>query len=129
MPEIEVINCTEEDLVALYNGSALTFTGCIPNEENLDFLTSWMKENGAELTTNRCYAITGKQMNDIYHLTGDNAYTNDLSFTCFKLDDIKNVELLFIARFQLGGRWFDDIVDNNERREANTRSDSFDEER
>ena len=33
------------------------------------------------------------------------------------LDDIEDPTKIAIPRFQVGGRWFDDIVDNNRRRE------------
>ena len=56
-------------------------------------------------------------MNLAYGLTGDNAYRDDLHIVSVKLSDIENVGAIVIPRFQVGGRWFDDIVANNRRRE------------
>lgn len=56
-------------------------------------------------------------MNDNYNLTGSNAYPNNLTLISIKTDDIKNLNAIIIPRFEVGGRWFDDIVDNNARRE------------
>ena len=59
---------------------------------------------------------TGKEMNDEYKLTGDNRYRNDLNFLAFSLDGL-NIGKLAIFKLHMGDRWFDDIVDNNARRE------------
>lgn len=63
------------------------------------------------------YHIKGGLMNREYGLTGDNAYQDDLSILYFRLDDMENPNALAIPRFAVGGRWFDDVVDNNARRE------------
>ena len=58
-------------------------------------------------------------MNDVYYLTGSNAYPKDLTIVSFKLSDLINLKTkLFIDKFNVGARWFDDIVDNNLRREG-----------
>lgn len=63
------------------------------------------------------YKISGKVMNEYYGLTGDNAYPDALTICSMKLADIENVGAIIIPRFQIGGRWFNDVVDNNARRE------------
>ena len=52
-------------------------------------------------------------MNNIYNLYDNNAYNKDLTIV-----SIIGIDLMKIAlkRFSVGGRWFDDIVDNNARR-------------
>ena len=54
-------------------------------------------------------------MNNAYGLTGENAYKDELTILSIKLEDIENVGAIIIPRFDIGGRWFDDIVDNNAR--------------
>lgn len=108
----------KSELDALYQGSALTFEGTIVSDENMAFLASWLKEKGADPVENiaiKC--IKGATMNEAYGLTGTNAYPNDLHIVCIPLSQLGNVNAIVIERFALGGRWFDDVVDNNKRRE------------
>ena len=49
-------------------------------------------------------------MNDKYNLTDNNAYKEDL--TIVSVIDINPLKIA-LKRFSVGGRWFDDIVDNN----------------
>lgn len=56
-------------------------------------------------------------MNEVYMLTGNNAYTNRFTFLMFPLDGL-DISKLAIFRLQARDKWFDDIVDNNQRREA-----------
>ena len=53
-------------------------------------------------------------MNEQYGLSGSNAYPEDC--TIVSVTDINQMAIT-IPRFEVGGRWFDDIVDNNTRRE------------
>ena len=61
-------------------------------------------------------SFKGKEMNNEFHLTGSNAYQNDLTFLAFSLEGL-DIGKLAIFKLQMGDRWFDDIVDNNQRRE------------
>ena len=63
------------------------------------------------------YTWKGKLMNQIYMLTGSNAYPEDLTFVSIPLNMFKNMEKLAILKLQFGARWLDDIVDNNAHRE------------
>ena len=99
--KFNIIECKEADLQDLYDGSALTFEGTTLDDDNLEFLIRWFNEHDCDMKVKNFYKVTGKLMNDTYHLTGDNAY---------------------IPRFELGGRWFDDIVENNARREKDKRN-------
>ena len=109
-----VVNKIELD--NLYNQSALTWEGMSADEENLQAITNWLGRNGAT-SFNRSpifHIITGKLMNAVYGLAGNNAYPNDCTLVSVTgIDQMKIV----IPRFEVGGRWFDDIVDNNARRE------------
>lgn len=53
-------------------------------------------------------------MNANYGLTKDNAYPSDT--TIISVTGI-NIDKIVLKRFEVGGRWFDDIVDNNLSRE------------
>lgn len=106
---------TKEQLDYLYGKSALTFEGLRTNSEDLKGMVDWFKECNALTDADVTFYITsGKTMNDIYGLTGTNAYPDDLNIVSVVGIDIMKMVL---RRFELGGRWFDDIVDNNARRE------------
>ena len=101
----------------LYNGSALTFEGVVPEEVPLwiGFFKDFTNVN-EDVTA---YLFSGKMMNDKYGLTGDNAYPDELNILSVPLDAFENAGKIALPRMQIGGRWFDDIVDNNARREGN----------
>ena len=109
---------TREQLDALYNNSALTFEGVAPDKENLEAVLTWVK-NYTPLKREDVYVIEGSLMNREYNLTGDNAYPEtNCTILCIKLDDMERPMAVTLPRFAVGGRWFDDVVDNNARREA-----------
>ena len=69
------------------------------------------------------YTVEGSVMNREYHLTGTNAYPEkDCTLVCIKLSDMENHRAVTYPRFQIGGRWFYDIVENNARREEEKRT-------
>ena len=86
--------------------------------KNMNEVYEFFEEN-FNLKERECYVITGKQMNEQYQLTGNNTYPDDSSIVCFDLDKFpkEDIQKLAIKRFEFGGRWFDDVVDNNARRE------------
>ena len=55
-------------------------------------------------------------MNEFYGLTGNNAYNDELTCLMFSLNTL-DVAKLAIFRLQAEDKWFDDIVDNNRRRQ------------
>ena len=112
-----IIDCKESDLKDLYDGSALTFEGTSIDDSNLEWLVNWLKEHDCEMRQPDFYVVKGRLMNEVYHLTGNNVYNDSLNILCIKLSDLTNVAAITIPRFELGGRWFDDVVDNNARRE------------
>lgn len=103
---------TKAQLDKLYNNSAFTIEGLV--EDSIPDLIAWLEEN-TTFTTNEpiVYITKGDTMNKMYELHGDNAYDNDL--TIVSVIDIDLVKVA-LKRFSVGGRWFDDIVDNNIRR-------------
>ena len=94
-----IINVTTlEQLKELYDCSAMTWEG--------------LREEDFELALNECgdanakgYLTTGKVMNELCNLTGDNAYPDDLHI--FSIDNFKGLAISY------GARWMDDIIDNN----------------
>ena len=104
---------TKEGLDKLYNCSALTFIGLESTDENLEQLVNWIRKYSEISDPLNIYIIQGNVMNREYGLTESNAYKNDLSIVSIDLNDIKDVKKITIPRFEIGGRWFDDIVNNN----------------
>lgn len=110
---------TREQLDDLIKDSALTWEGLkIDTEADYKQVTDWMREHGANPKTKNVYITTGKTMNALEGLTGSNAYPNDLFIVSFKLSEIENWKALVMPRFAVDGRWMDDIVENNRRREG-----------
>lgn len=97
-----------------YNGSYYTITGCGGD------LNEW--KNGYQEMLDKkeigkiqeWITFTGKDMNEEYGLTGNNAYKDEITFLAFPLTGL-NVGRLAVLKIALNDRWFDDIVDNNRR--------------
>ena len=108
---------TKKELDSLYNESALTWEGLLADDEGLKAVENWLKEHNAILdnTEPTAHIIKGEFMNEVYKLKGNNAYPEDC--TLVSITGINQMKVA-IPRFQVGGRWFDDIVDNNARREV-----------
>ena len=117
---MKVIEATKDDLDMLYGSSALTWEGMATNEENLGAIDAWFREVGAEPHVDYAgYAVSGSLMNEAYGLTGDNRYPGDLIILAFPLQEcFGDLMPLIRYRFSVGARWFDDVVDNNARREG-----------
>lgn len=99
-----------------YEGSYYTIEGCGGNlEEWKEGYEKLLTDNGIGKPI-EWIEFTGKDMNDIYELAGSNRYPDDLHFLAFPLDDL-NISKLAIFKLTMQDRWFDDIVDNNARRE------------
>lgn len=103
-------------LTELYNDSAFTIEGYDTSEEHLKELLNWIMEY-SKFKREDVYVISGSLMNMAYGLTGDNAYQRDCNIVCIKLSDLESPMDLAIPRFTIGGRWFDDVVENNQRRQ------------
>ena len=94
---------TKEQLKALNDCSAMTWEGLI--EEDFGVALDMCGAEGA-----KGYVTTGKVMNEICHLTGSNAYPDDL--TIFSIDKFKGLAIM------VGARWMDDILSSNADREG-----------
>lgn len=120
---MNVIKVTAKaQLDELYEDWALTIEGLSPDEKNLKDLLDWVKEL-TPLKREDVYTIEGSVMNREYGLTGTNAYPDtDCTLVCVKLADMERPKRVTMPRFQIGGRWFYDVVENNARREAEKRT-------
>ena len=112
--EIKILT-TKEELKKLEDDSALTIEGLA--EESIPDLVNWIKQY-TPLINENVYIVKGKTMNEVYGLTESNAYPNDCTLVSIKLVDMENCEKIIMPRFKIGGRWFDDIVDNDLNREG-----------
>lgn len=104
---------SREELDFLYEDNALTVVGLC--RESIADLFSILKEN-TTVHRERVFITSGKLMNEQYGLTGKNAYPDNLTIVSISLEDF-DVEPMILKRFEFGGRWFNDIVDNNARRQ------------
>lgn len=121
MSRYELVQADINKLDEFYNDSSLTFEGCTTDKDNIDYLYNWLKELGCIKKGNSplaIYTYKGSLMNYKYNLTGGNKYPPDLNMITVMLKDINFNGKLPLARMELGGRWFDDIVENNSRREG-----------
>lgn len=105
---------TKDQLHMLYSSSALIAEGLIADDKCIDFLANWLEENGAEpLDDLAIYVVKGSLMNEVYGLTGENAYQSDLPIVCILLDEMGNPAAITGPSLLMGFRWFDDVVNNN----------------
>ena len=109
MKKINVL--TKEKLEELRNVSLLTWAGMSDSEENLKAIERAARANGFNKKEIEFYIWTGNTMNTSYKLTGNNAYSDDLTFV--GIGEFYNP--MFKAR--TGARWLDDIIDGDLNRE------------
>ena len=106
-------NRVTEFLDKFFNTSAFTFEGLdITDKTGNKQLEEALRSAGYEKDEILTYWFTGAEMNKRYSLTGDNRYADDLTFLV--VPEFYNP----MFKMLVGARWFDDIVQNNARREA-----------
>lgn len=106
----------EEVFNAAYDGSYYTILGCAGDLNEWTAGYQELLEARGIGTPKEFVTFKGADMNEIYGLTGNNAYDEGLTFLMFPLDGL-DVPKLAIFRLQAEDKWFDDIVDNNRRRQ------------
>ena len=106
----------KENFDLLYNTSAITIEGLL--EDSISDYVNWIKQH-SKMNCDNVYIISGKVMNDYYNLSGKNAYNDDVTIVSVPLETNLDAINLSIKKFEIGARWFDDIVDNNLDREVN----------
>lgn len=102
-------NREAEMLQEFCDNSAFTFEGLdITNKQDVKKLEQFIREQGGyDKEHFVAYWFKGSVMNRCYGLTGDNAYSDDLTFVV--IPDFYNPGF----KMAVGARWFDDIVANN----------------
>lgn len=112
--KIDVSSSDKSTFDRLYKNEALTAEGMkIVDKSDLEMVNKWFRTNSKCSANNvDIYVIKGKAMNDFYHLTGDNAYPDDLTIVCIDWLN-SNVTSPYKGKW----RFFSDVVDNNAKRE------------
>lgn len=106
-----------ELLKKAYEGSYYTIIGCGGDLEEWRKGYERMLQGAGIGTPKEWHHFTGKDYNDEFQVTGSNRYPDNLNFLCFPLDGL-NVGTLSMFKLRMGDRWFDDVVDNDLRREG-----------
>lgn len=101
---------------AAYNGSYYTILGCAGDLAEWTAGYKELLETSGIGTPKEFITFKGADMNEFYGLTGSNAYNDELTCLMFPLNAL-DVTKLAIFKLRAGDRWFDDIVDNNQRRQ------------
>ena len=112
---VDVITAAE--FPTLYDGSWYTIEGAGGNVEEWEKGIQDLLNKEGIGEVKRWVTYSGKDMNEWAKLTGTNAYPDDLTFISFPLDGLDSGKLA-IFKIRMRDRWFDDIVDNNARREG-----------
>lgn len=122
--KINVVTADENKIKELENASAFTWEGMNLDDENISeiaqaFCTEKLVREGTQEMTG--YTWSGGTMNEMYGLTGENAYPDDLPFLSFGLDSFDGEGNLDVFKMYCGARWLDDIVRNNAMNEQEQR--------
>lgn len=110
---INIVNTDATTLEDLVRHSALTIEGLAL--DSIPQFVEWIEEY-TPLKTKTVYVTKGALANREWGLTGRNAYPSDLNIVSVKLHDMEDFNKIVMPRFDIGGRWMDDIYDNNVRR-------------
>jgi hypothetical protein len=119
--KIEIVTSAEYDggfaqmAADLYEKSAFTILGSPDAMTTVMDLITALGKIGINYA-NKFFVFSGADMNTRYGLTGNNRYQDGLTCISFMQTD-QEIGRLAIFKMQVGARWFDDIVDNNARRE------------
>lgn len=112
-----------------YNGSYYTAIGCGGNIdewiEGYDRYIRMSVDDDFDIHKEDVIMFSGADMNSFFGLTGTNAYDPELKFLAFSYRTCSQIGKLAIFKLSMRDRWFDDIVDNNARREDKAPEDYF----
>ena len=96
---------TKEEVKAL--GSAITIIGL--TLETIDDFCDWIEEY-TSFKNRRAYVIKGSLMNEF--VSNTDYFDDNLNIVSVDLNDLEGFEKLVFARFSVGAKWLDDIIDN-----------------
>lgn len=98
------------NLQKLYNGSACTMLGYMPEE--LHLYIDELKNEGFLKDDYEVVQVTGKDLNDEFELV--DRFPDDLHVFIIDLEGMKDIGRFAVTlRFERGYRWLDDIVNNS----------------
>lgn len=115
--KINVVTADENKIKELERSSAFTWEGMTLDDENISEIAQvfcsqkLVRQDRQEMTG---YTWSGAVMNEMYGLTGDNAYPDDLPFLSIDNDSFDGEGNLNVFKMSVGARWLDDIIRNNE---------------
>lgn len=114
-----------EELAHLDETEAIVEEGL--TEDSIQFFVNWVSDlAGTQNNVVIVYKIKGAMLNEAWSLTGDNRYPDDLNIVAISFDQIALPGKLAIPRFNVGARWWSDILANNLRREQEKKNASKD---
>lgn len=108
---------TKEMFPKLYNEAWYTIEGAGGNLDDWEKGYQDLLDQEGIGKVRKWVTYTGKDMNEWAQLTEDNAYPDNFTFISFSLDGL-DLNKLAIFKLKMKDRWFNDIVDNNARREG-----------
>jgi len=91
-----VKTATIEDLDTFYEDWSFTLEGIEDSNEQYDALIRWILDYTTFVNDSvTVYRVSGKLMNNMYKLTGNNAYPPDLNIAIIKLSEIEDVGMRY----------------------------------
>lgn len=94
-----------------YDGSALTLTGL--SHETVDNYVEYLNKITPIKDGSVVYEVSGESVNSYYDV---DEFPDDLNIVVIELDSFEDWKKLILKRFEFGGRWFDDVIDNIKQR-------------
>jgi hypothetical protein len=123
MNEYTLHDATNEDLQKFYDKEAYCMEGFVDDKESYDTLADVIRDWVPGISTIEIYRCKGILVNQKYHLTGDNAYQDDLTFVFIDWQEFgKGFD---VVEHKEGFRYFSDVVDNNARIEIVKHNDNY----
>ena len=114
--KIILVEADKMKIKELERESAFTWEGIKLDRENIDAIANaFIEEQLVKIDTSEItgYIWYGSTMNELYQLSGDNQYQDDLPFLCFDNKCFNGSGDLNVFKLMVGARWLDDIVCNN----------------
>lgn len=88
-------------------------------EDSIQAFVNWASDiAGTPVDVVEVYVMKGELLNRAWSLTGTNRYPDDLTIVAVSFDQLYQPGSLAIPRFNVGARWWSDVMENNLRREG-----------
>jgi hypothetical protein len=102
---------SSELLQKFYDGSALTFIGI--SHETVCNYVEYLNRITPLKDGSVVYEVSGESINTYYDV---DEFPDDINIAVIELDSFEDWKKLILKRFEFGGRWFDDVIDNIKQR-------------